>query len=256
MKLNFRILYIVLFFLSLSSKVSFGQTPEELMTLGNKYYQQGSFEQAIEEYHKIISQGFESSILYYNLGNSYFKVGRIGLAILYYERGLRNDPGNEDILYNLKIANSRTVDKITEVPKIFIVEWWELLVTTFSLTGWLVITIIIYLILLFGIGLYFLSKKLGFQRIGFIISSISLSVLIISIVISVSRYNHESSTNFGILLEQIYSVKTSPDIKGSDAFIIHEGIKFSIEDEVNNWVKIRLADGKVGWISKNVFRQI
>jgi tetratricopeptide (TPR) repeat protein len=256
MKFKLLLPIIVLSGFSLFTNVLYGQNPDELMILGNKFYQQGLYEQAIDEYHKIISQGYESSTLYYNLGNSYFKAGKIGLAILYYEKGLRNDPGNEDILYNLRIANSRTVDKIIEVPKIFIVKWWELLVTTFSLIGWLAITVVIYLIFLVGIGFYFLSRKLNFQRIGFLISSIALSVLIIAIVISISRYNHEVSTDFGILVEQVYSVKTSPDVKGSDAFIIHEGIKFSIEDEVNNWIKIRLADGKVGWIPKNVFGQI
>lgn len=256
MKTKFLITILSLLFLSLLNVNSYGQTPEELIKLGNKYYQDGLYEQAIEEYQKIISQGFEASALYFNLGNTYFKTGRIGMAIFSYEKGLKIDPGDDDISYNLKIANSRTVDKITEVPKLFIIEWWELLITAFSFTGWSIITIFIYLIFICGIGFYFLSKKLQLQRIGFITASSSLALLIISFVILISRYNHEASTNYGILLEQIYSVKTSPDAKSNDAFVIHEGIKFSIEDNVNEWVKIRLVDGKIGWVPRNVFGRI
>lgn len=107
-----------------------------------------------------------------------------------------------------------------------------------------------------SIGLYFLSHSISIQKTSFLISSIFLALLIFSSVILFSRYNYEATTNYGILLESSFSVKTSPDVRGSDAFVIHEGIKFIIEDQVNDWYKIRLVDGKVGWIPKNTFEKI
>lgn len=232
------------------------QIPDELMKEGNKYFQEKDYTSAIDAYHKILSQGIQSAPLYYNLGNAYFKSGRIGHAILNYEKGLKLSPGDEDLAYNLQIANSRTVDKITELPSIFIVKWWEILITSFSFTGWSIITIFLYILFLTSIGLYLLSKNFNVQRISFFSGSISLSVLIVATVILISRYNHEASTDYGILLNPIYSVKTSPDIKSNDAFVIHEGIKFVVEDNVNEWVKIKLVDGKIGWIEKRAFEQI
>ncbi len=232
------------------------QSPDQLMKQANSFYQEQQYDQAVITYQKILSQGFESSSLYYNLGNAYFKIGKIGYAILNYERGLKLSPGDEDLRYNLKIANTRTVDKITELPKLFIVQWWELLITSFTFTGLSIITLLIFWIFLLGIALFILSRRASIQRISLMVSSVSLAVLILSVVILISRYNHEAITDYGILTEEVYSVKVAPDYKSNDLFVIHEGIKFVVDDLVNEWYKIRLADGKVGWIPENVFGKI
>jgi len=251
----FSILFIVISLVMFSGK-AYSQSPEELMKLGNKFYQEQKFEDAIKIYQKIIAQGYESSALYYNIGNSYFRLGKLGYAILYYEKALKISPGDEDILYNLKVANARTVDRISELPKLFIIQWWEILITSLSLNGWAVITIIIYLLLLTSIGAYFLSRKTNLQKIAFNTGVVSIIFFVISLLILIARYNHEKSTNYGILLESAYSAKVAPDEKSNDAFLIHEGIKFVVEDNVNNWSKIRLADGKIGWIPDDKFGKI
>lgn len=234
----------------------FAQSPDELMSRANKFYQEQNYSQAVENYQKILSQGFESGALYYNLGNAYFKTGRLGYAIYSYEKGLKLKPNDEDLAYNLRLANARSVDKLTELPKLFIVAWWEGLVTSLGVNGWSLIVILIFWILLASIAVYFFSRKTNLQRISFMSGSASLSVLILVLVLLIARVNREATTNFGILLEPTCTVKASPDSKSNDAFVIHEGIKFTIDDFVNDWAKIRLVDGKIGWVQKNVFGQI
>lgn len=251
----FAMIIMLLILQNIFSK-SLAQSPDDLMNTANKFYQEQQYDHAIISYNKILTQGFESSSLYYNLGNSYFKTGNLGYAILNFEKGLKLSPGDEDLIYNLKIANARTVDKITQLPKIFIVQWWDLLVTSFTLTGWSIITIVIFWIFLAGIALFILSRRARVQRVSLMISSVSLALIIIVAVILISRYNHEAVTDFGILTVEVYSVKVAPDYKSNDLFVIHEGIKFTVDDRVNEWYKIRLADGKVGWIPENVFGKI
>lgn len=245
-------LFFILLALGFSSNL-FAQSADDIMKEANKYYQEQNFDTAIELYNKILSQGYESSALFYNLGNAYFKSGNLGKAILSYEKGLKLSPGDDDISFNLRITNARTVDKITELPKLFIVEWWERLITSLSTSGWAFVTVVIFWIFLASIGLFIFARKINVQKISLMIGSLSMAVLIISVVILISRYNHEAVTNYGILTEQIYSVKGAPDFRSNDIFVIHEGIKFTVEDQVNEWYKIRLVDGKVGWIPKNVF---
>jgi tetratricopeptide (TPR) repeat protein len=242
--------------LTLFAVDTLAQLPDELMKSANNFYQSENYQLSIESYQKILGQGFESGALYFNLGNAYFKSGKLGYAIYCYEKGLKLEPNDEDLSYNLRIAQTRTFDKITELPKLFIIAWWEGLVTSLSISAWSFIVILIFWILLISIAVYYFSRNPNFQRISFLSSSISLAVLIVVVVLLFARVNREAATNYGILLQQTYSVKVSPDVKGSDAFIIHEGIKFSIEDHVNDWVKIRLVDGKIGWIQKNVMGQI
>ncbi|NJD22893.1 MAG: tetratricopeptide repeat protein [Melioribacter sp.] len=244
---------LILFLVSVNL---FAQSPYELMGNGNKFYQEGQFELAVQTYQKILGQGFESGAVYYNLGNAYFKSGKLGYAIYSYEKGLKLEPNDEDLSYNLRIAQARTFDKITELPKLFIIAWWEGLVTSFGVSAWSLIVILIFWILLISFAVYYFSRNSRLQRISFLSSSISLAVLIVAVVLLSARVNREATTNSGILLQQTYSVKVSPDLKGSDAFVIHEGIKFSIEDHVNDWVKIRLVDGKIGWIQNSAMGQI
>lgn len=244
---------LILFF---SCSFIFSQTPDELMKEANKFYQDGNFELAVQTYQKILGQGFESGALYLNLGNSYFRSGKLGYAIYNYEKGLKLEPNDEDLAYNLKIANSRTFDKITQLPKLFIVSWWEGLVTFFSISGWSIVVVIVFWVLLLSIAVYYFSKRTRFLRISFLSSSVSLALLLIAIIILFARVNREAATNYGILLEQSCSAKVSPDAKGNDAFVVHEGIKFAIDDQVNDWVKIRLMDGKVGWVQKSTIGQI
>jgi len=251
-----KIILSIVFLVTVFSLNLLAQTPDELMQRANKYYQNNQFEQAIDSYKEILSGGYESGALYYNLGNSYFKTNKLGYSIYCYEKGLKLSPNDEDLLYNLRISNSRTVDKIIELPKLFIISWWEGIVTSLSISSWSVLTLIIFWIFLLSIAGYLFIRKIQIQRAAFFIGSFSLASLIVVSILLFARIGRDASTNFGILQTQIYSAKVTPDSKSNDAFVIHEGIKFVIEDNVNDWAKIRLADGKIGWIQKDVFGQI
>lgn len=253
-KLNLYFYLMILLLINIEK--TYAQSPDYLMRLGNKYYQEQKYEEAIDTYKKILSKGYESSALYYNLGNTYFRLGKLGYAILNYEKALKLSPGDEDVNYNLKIANARTVDRITELPKLFIVQWWEILITSLSLNNWALLTIVFYILLLSCIGIYLLSRKVSLQKFAYYTGIISIVIFLFTSAILISRYNYEKTRNYGILLEPSYTVKVAPDYRSNDAFVIHEGIKFIVEDHVNNWSKIRLADGKVGWLPDKVFEKI
>lgn len=236
--------------------VAIAQDLESLMKDGNDFYQERNFQAAIESYESILKQGYLSSQLYYNLGNAYFRLGEIGKAILYYEKSLKISPSNEDAAHNLKIANARTVDKIQEIPPIFLVKWWNILLATFTSAGWQIIIIIFYLLLLTCVAIYFLSRNLQLQKSAFIFGSLNIAAIVLSVILFLSSLSRESSNDYGILQSSVVTAKISPDEQSNDAFVIHEGIKFKIEDELNNWVKIKLSDGKVGWLPSNTFEII
>jgi tetratricopeptide (TPR) repeat protein len=246
---------LILMFL-LSCNLLNAQELESLMQTGNDFYQNKQFEDAIGSYESILKQGYFSSDLYYNLGNSYYRTGNIGKSILYLEKSLKVSPNNDDAIHNLKIVNARTVDKIQEIPPLFFFKWWNVLLSTFTSTGWQVIIFVIYILLLFCIAFYSLIRNLQVQKLSFIFGSFSMVALIVSVILFFSSLSREASDDYGILLQSVTTAKISPDTQSNDAFVVHEGIKFQIEDKVNKWVKIKLADGKVGWLPSNSFEVI
>ncbi len=245
---------IAIIFLFITFSVSAASSEvDKIMQEANQMYQEGKYEEAVKLYNKIIDNDYEGAELYYNLGNAYFKLNKLGYAILYYEKALKLAPDDSDIQYNLKIAKARTIDRIQEIPQLFFVEWWNVLVTSFSVTTWATIVLVFYLVLLIAIGLFFLSKNVKIQKQAFLFGSFAFAILILTVILLFARIKRETSSKYGVLTEQVQSVKVSPDDNSDDAFVIHEGIKFEIEDELKDWVKIKLSDGKVGWLKKETF---
>lgn len=224
---------------------------ENLFAKGNDYYLKGNYEETINIFESIVEKGFEGKSLYYNLGNAYFRVGKLGLAILYYEKAKKLAPSDEDINYNLAFANSKIVDKIETLPRFFIFDWWENLLALLSVSGWTYLSYFFYLLTLISIACYYFARSLKTQRISFYGGIAVLFLLVISTLLLVVNYNREVNVRYAVITNQEAVTKFSPDQNSKDAFIVHEGLKVKAEDTLNDWTKIKLIDGKVGWVKNN-----
>ncbi len=243
--MKYKITFLFLLFLSIICSAS---EVEDLMQNGNNLYQKKQFEEASKLYERVLNYGYESSELYYNLGNSYFRLGKLGYSILNYEKALKLAPSDEDIIHNLAIANARTIDKIEVLPKLFFIRWFESLVNLFSVNGWLYFLYFLMILLLLTAAAYFVINKIIIQKWAFISGSVILGVFILSLVFFGLRLHQDSQFTNAVVVEQAVTVKASPDVSSNDAFIIHEGLKIQIDDKVSDWYKVRLADGKIGWL--------
>lgn len=105
-------------------------------TEADSAYIRNDFAASVEMYENILKNEGESSDIYYNLGNSYYKMNNIAKAVLNYERALLLNPGNSDIRFNLELARSKTVDKVIPSSKMFFVTWTQSLINTMSEKAW------------------------------------------------------------------------------------------------------------------------
>ena len=152
MKTKTPILIIMLFIGCFITSKAEAQKPEELFIKANELYNQSAYDSAAKVYEKIINQGYSSAELYYNLGNTYYKLGNYPMAILYYEKSLKLNPNNEDTKNNIEIARAFISDKIEAVPELFIKTWWNELSNLFTRNTWAIISLLIrhfYSLLLF-----------------------------------------------------------------------------------------------------------
>ncbi|NWF88574.1 MAG: tetratricopeptide repeat protein [Ignavibacteriaceae bacterium] len=227
---------------------------KEIETLFNQavaHYQKGEYEQTVNLFEQILSKGYKGKSLYYNLGNAYFRLGKIGLAILNYERAKKLSPSDEDVNHNLTFANSRLIDKIETLPRFLIFDWWENLLSSMSIDGWAYVTYFFYILILVSVGCYYFARNLKIQRFGFYSGFVSLVLLVFVIILLVVNLNREFNVKHGIIIDQEVVTKFSPDLNSKDAFVVHEGLKVKTEDSIGGWIKIKLIDGKVGWVKSS-----
>jgi len=232
---------------------AFADHNQYLFAEANKLYQQEKYPEAIAKYLEIVNNHFESWQLYFNLGNAYYRTGQYGKAILCYERAFKKNPKNEDIIFNLRLVNTRVVDNIKSPPisKIF-----EDIRNFLSMTAVVWLMIGTYLFLTISIMLRILINKINIQRVLKLIFIPLLVVFALSLSLFVFKYKAESSIQYAIVMKDKVDVLGEPSESGTELFSLHEGAKFRIEEFSGEWAKIRLADGNVGWLKKDVFEII
>lgn len=226
----------------------YAQAPEEIFAKGNELYRAGRFNDAVKEYESIVRQGYVSPSLLFNLGNAHYRSGNIGRAILWFERAAKLDAGDPDIEFNLRLASSRIVDRIEPLPELFLLTWIRSLagVTAFSTSViLLMIAWVLMFVLLALVNLMRGSALNTLFRWG--ILGALVFVLLFAFVVAVQVQDVVDQSE-AIITERSVTAKNSPDGESLDAFVIHEGLKVRVSDSVGDWMRITLADGKVGWI--------
>lgn len=238
----------ILLLLSVCAGFSAAQSPDIMFQQANQLYQQGKVVEAKDLYETILHNGYVSGDLYYNLGNAYYKAGNIPRAILFYERALRLIPNDDDLRHNLQLAYLMITDRIEPAPKLFVWEYWDSLKDFFSLRAATWLLYVGFLVVIASIATMVLARRYAVRKAALVVGVACGVAFILFILLFVAKLADSNRTDEAILQSGIVTVKNSPDAKSSDAFVLHGGVKVQIIDRVGDWVKIRLADGKVGWM--------
>lgn len=215
---------------------------------GDSAYMRNDYASAIQIYETLLSEG-EAAELYYNLGNSYYKMDEIAKAILNYERALLLQPGNGDIRANLEIARAKTVDKVVPVPEIFFVSWIKSLINCLSADAWAVGGFLSFWLLLAACALFFFTKRAVWKKSGFFAGLFFLLLTVLCNLFAAQQKSSLVHRNDAIVLQPSVTVRSTPSESGTSLFILHEGHKVEVKDgSMRQWKEIRLEDGKVGWV--------
>ena len=140
------------------------QRPENLTMMANQAYTDSDFETALTLYDSVLNSGLESAVLHFNLGNTYFKLGDIPAAILHYEKAKKIDPTDEDVLYNLELANSRIIDKMEPLPEFFLKTWFRSVRDMFASDQWAKILIAFFILSLLSIFIFIVARAVLIRK--------------------------------------------------------------------------------------------
>ena len=232
------------------------QNADDLFSSANDLYKNEKFEKAIERYKEIESQGSISSELYYNLGNSYYKLNKVGPSIYYFEKALKINPLSEDVKNNLVFAKRLSLDKIEELPKTVFQKFNINYLQQLSYNQWAIVVIVFSVLGSLLFLLFYFADTPFIKRFYFVTSSLSFILLITALIITFNQYSISKNNTEAIVFVEKVEVRNAPTFNSEEVFTLHEGTKVLVLDAVDNWKKIRLADGKIGWIISEKVKEL
>jgi len=223
------------------------QSIEDLFEQSNDFYTNGNYENAVLGYLDILESGFESAELYFNIGNTFYKLNNIPESNFYYEKAKSISPNDNDILTNLSFAQNLRIDKIEKLP---ITELQNLKLSILDLLsekGWSVSLITLIWLMCFSFILYIVSNNSKFKRLFFSISIVFLILSSLTIYINFEK-KKLNEIKYAIVYDKEIEVWSEPNNISELKFLLHEGTKVKQLDIIQDWVNIQLENGTLGWI--------
>ncbi|WNH08789.1 tetratricopeptide repeat protein [Thalassobellus suaedae] len=244
-----QLIYILLFLLSFSG---FSQN-QALFDKANALYNEGKYAEAIDNYSAILKSGNHSAELYFNLANANYKLNNIAPSIYYYEKALQLSPDDADIKNNMAFAKNMTIDAIDIIPDSGFSKLVKSVTNSMSFDNWAKISVsLVFCFVVLFLIYYFAYSTLN-KRLAFIGSLTALIFVCITLVFAFHKFNLDKNDNPAIVFAQESKVKSDPSSRSEESFRLHEGTKVQVVEAYNDWKKIKLSDGKTGWIpSKDI----
>lgn len=243
---------LIIIFISLFVSIAVSQdTNKDKFYQGVTYFTAGSYKEALQIWTDIYNTGYRSANLDYNIGNAYFKLNNIPSAILFYERAYLLKPADENINYNLQISRTLIVDRFQEIPELFFIKWYNFVSLFLSTNSWAKISITSFILFLLLLSLYIYSSRYRHKVIGFWLGVFFIVLSLTSLAFTIRNKSLVYDSHKAIISSPMVNGKSSPDKSGNDIFVLHEGTKVTVEDEVGEWSEIRLSDGNKGWVPLN-----
>ena len=229
------------------------QNIDNLFEESNDLYTNGDYQNAVQGYLEIVKSGFESAELYFNIGNSFYKLNNIPESNYYYEKAKSISPNDDDILTNLSFAQNLRIDKIETLPVTDIQNLKLSILDLLSEKGWSYVLVILIWIMCFTFIVYNLANNPKFKRLFFSISFVLLILSSFTLFINFEK-KKISEIKYAIIYDKEIEVWSEPNNISELKFLLHEGTKVKQIDVIEDWLNIQLENGTIGWIQSSSLR--
>lgn len=248
-----KIFYILVYLIAFTG---FAQSEEKIFAEANTFYKESNFERAIGLYLSIEEQGLESDDLFFNLGNSYYKQNKVAPAIYYYEKALKLNPQHKDALVNIEFAKRMKIDVIEELPKTFIQKFSKNVIQKLTFDSWAILAVLASFLASILFLLYHFSSSSRKKLVYFNFTIFFVFALIVTTFFAFNSYGIDKKNRPAIIFSSKVEIKNAPTLSSDEVFELHEGTKVQILDELDDWKKIKIADGKEGWVISSHLKEI
>ncbi|MDX1463046.1 MAG: tetratricopeptide repeat protein [Marinirhabdus sp.] len=222
-----------------------------LFEQGKEHYKNQKFQEAIHSWEKVLENGQHSSSLYFNLGNANYKLNKVGPSIYYYEKALQLAPNDSDIKTNLKFAENARIDAIEPLPRTILSKWYASVSGVLHYEAWATVAVVASAAFVILFLWYWFAMLATRKRLLFLGAMISLLVLLGSTAMAFQTFSDAKNDTPAIVFAESTEARGEPNMGSEVAFVLHEGTKVQVLSQEEAWVRIRLANGKDGWIPRD-----
>jgi len=229
---------------------------EALFNRATDAYNDGDYPKAIEYYTGILENGQHSAELYFNLGNAYYKLNQIAPSIYNYEKALLLSPNDPEIKNNLAYAQNMTLDAIETMPETVLSKIYKNITEVLTFDQWSYAAVVFMILFVFLYIAFYYFTYATKKRIAFVGSIISLFISLIAVLFAFVQYNDFKAEQPAIIFANEVRIKSEPNERSEQIFVLHEGTKVNILEELNDWKKIKIVDGKTGWVTSESIKPL
>lgn len=216
----------------------------EVFEEANSAYEQGDYEQALAKYKIILESDADLPELNFNLATTYYQLDQLGESILYYEKALKLDPGNQKAKHNLQLAYLKSDNQIEPIPQLFFVEWWHQLLAYRNASSWAKWAVFFAWV---SVALFIFSRLKEIRALKYM-GWISLILCLSLAFLSFQKNNYDRSHQYAIVMTKEVALRETPNQKAEEVLVAFEGLKIEVVDSVDEWTKVQLEDETSGWI--------
>lgn len=235
--------FLIVFLLQLSL-----ESPQEAFARAEALYQEQRYDEAAEVYESMRTLGIEDATLYYNLGNAYFKAGRIGLSVLSYERAWVLAPDDEDVRTNLTYANELVADAVDEAPLPLAVRWAVDVYRSLQPNVLAVVLSVAFLLGGVALTLVLYDVVPEWRSVAIVMLVLCATLALGSGGALTFKANAAANRVDAIVLTENAYVRSGPGDANPRLAEIHEGLKVRVISEREGWYQVTLANGLTGWL--------
>lgn len=245
---------VVVLFLALAVVPVGSGSTLDLWNEANSAYDKGDYERAIQSYLSLIDGGMISGELFYNVGNAFYKAGKIGAAIGYYRMALKINPSLTVCEENLRFVRNQVVDKVELQPRGILHDIWFAVVSFQRADFYLVTSAILFWFSIAVLSLIMLAARYKRRLIYLLI--ISGSLLIMTSVVTASAIRQEQRQRPGVIVVPSVELLEGPGKEFGKLFTCHDGLEFNIMSLRQGYYLVELANGLKGWIPADALMEI
>jgi tetratricopeptide (TPR) repeat protein len=225
-----------------------------LLDEGNSHFREGDFDEARMAYEEVLALGMESGAVYYNLGNAYFRMDKLGKAMLNYRRASRFFPDDAALSHNMDLVRSRARDQLSVLPQPVFSKWWNTLVDAIGLRTLFWSGVVAWLA-----GLALVARRVVTGSLGAMARRAAATLLLGGLLAgagavasSVARADNVSA----VVITDRAHVLEGPANDARTVVVIHEGLVVDVLVDQERWIQVRLPNGVTGFVERETIETI